>query len=166
MRGNMTREKILSKILDMLNLGRPNMTDFSTRLKLQKIVYLLQASNMSLGYGFNWYVRGPYSPDLAKVLYEIYRSETIYEEGKTIQFMNPTGISMVLEDFKNKLGDNINNPTYLEVLASMHYINKVVFSGHGNLNEVKRRLLEAKPSLRNLEMDIIEKAYQNLSDFN
>lgn len=163
----MTKEKILSRVLDILELGRPNMEEFSIRLQLQKIIYLLQASGLSLGYGFNWYVRGPYSPDLAQALFEIYRNETLYEESKDIKFKNHDDIIANLENFKDELGDDINNITYLEVLASLHYINKVIFSGKGSFSDLIKRLLEAKPSLKaipNIEATV-RKAYDNLSNF-
>ena len=50
----MTKRGILSKILNLLNIGMPDMSEFDNRLKYQKIIYLLQASDLSLGYGFNW----------------------------------------------------------------------------------------------------------------
>lgn len=164
----MTKEKILSRVLDILKLGQPNMEEFSNRLRLQKLIYLLQASGLSLGYGFNWYVRGPYSPDLAQVLFEIYSNETIYEESKDIKFKDHDAIVANLEKFSSNIGEEINNITYLEVLASLHYINKVIFSGKGRFDDLRRRLLEAKPSLRTIPNigAIIRKAYDNLPNFN
>jgi len=163
----MVKEKVLSRVLDILALGRPDMAEFSNRLRLQKIIYLLQSSDVSLGFGFSWYVKGPYSPELTKALYEIYQNDTIFEESKNIMFKDHDAIVTKLKKFNDILGEDRNNITYLEVLASLHYINKVVFSGRGNLNELRLRLLEAKPSLEtipNIET-IIEKAYGNLSKF-
>ena len=37
-----------------------SMDRFNDRLKLQKIIYLLQAFDVYLGYNFGWYLRGPY----------------------------------------------------------------------------------------------------------
>lgn len=162
------KEKVLSRVLDILTIGRPDMAEFSNRLQLQKIIYLLQSSGVSLGYGFSWYVKGPYSPELTKVLYEIYQNDTIYEESKNIKFKDNDAIVDKLQKFNDILGEDRNNITYLEVLASLHYINKVIFSGNGDLDNLKKRLLEAKPSLEtisNIEA-IIEKAYHNLPNFN
>ena len=41
------------------------------RILLQKKIYLLQDFGMDLGYGYSWYVHGPYSPDLTAVVYKI-----------------------------------------------------------------------------------------------
>lgn len=42
---------------------------FDDRLICQKKIYLLQSLGTNLGYAYNWYVRGPYSPALTTYLY-------------------------------------------------------------------------------------------------
>ncbi|MFH1199807.1 MAG: hypothetical protein V1708_01945 [Candidatus Micrarchaeota archaeon] len=44
----------------------PRVFSFEDRIKVQKLAVLLQQLNVKLGYDFNLYVRGPYSPDLAQ----------------------------------------------------------------------------------------------------
>jgi len=39
---------------------------FSDRLILQKLVVIVQAAGVDLGYHFHWYLRGPYSPTLTR----------------------------------------------------------------------------------------------------
>ena len=43
-----------------------DVTEFEDRLVAQKIVCLLELSGVPLGYPFNLYIRGPYSPTLAE----------------------------------------------------------------------------------------------------
>ena len=51
---------------------KPNMQDFSERKKVQKLIYLIQeVAGISMGFDFNWYHHGPYSPGLTKVLFEL-----------------------------------------------------------------------------------------------
>ena len=162
----MTQKEVLCKVLDVLGLGKPNMSEFDRRIQYQKIIYLLQSSGISLGYGFNWYIKGPYSSPLAHVLYEI--DDAVYEENKNLVFNDHERIIKELNDFRNKLGNDINNVNYLEVLASLLYINKANFSGKGRFPDLRRRLLEAKPVLHeidNIEF-LIKKAYEHLSEFN
>ncbi|MCK5676845.1 MAG: hypothetical protein KAH72_00010 [Flavobacteriaceae bacterium] len=164
----MAKKEVLSRVLDILGIGEPQMGDFDSRLRLQKIVYLLQASGLSLGYGYNWYVRGPYSPDLTKTLYEIFENEWIGEQIKTIRFNDHDNIVSKLIDLRKNIGEeNINDTLYLEVLASLHYINKMTFSGNGKREELKEKLFKAKPSLKNIRnIDIIfAKAYDNVAKF-
>jgi len=163
----MAKKEVLSRVLDILGIGEPQMGDFDSRLKLQKIVYLLQASGLSLGYGYNWYVRGPYSPSLTKTLYKIYENKDVFEQSKEIRFKNHNNIVNSLTEFKGKLGENINDTLYLEVLASLHYINKVTFSGNVEYEQLKNKLLNAKPSLKaksGIE-NVIKTAHKDLVNF-
>ena len=48
------------------DIGNFNMDDFDGRLRFQKTVQLLQSFGIYLDYDYNWYLRGPYCPDLAK----------------------------------------------------------------------------------------------------
>ena len=48
-------------------LGVPfTLTTFNDRLIIQKAICLAQAGGIQLGYDFRWYLRGPYSPALAR----------------------------------------------------------------------------------------------------
>jgi len=44
---------------------------FNHRLKLQKYVYLARRYGFDLGYHYNLYIRGPYSPELANDYYAL-----------------------------------------------------------------------------------------------
>jgi len=48
-----------------------NIKEFSSRLKLQKYVYLLNCFQDNLSYPYNLYVHGPYSPSLAEDYYKL-----------------------------------------------------------------------------------------------
>ncbi|MDR7664512.1 hypothetical protein RG963_01680, partial [Methanosarcina sp. Z-7115] len=66
-----------------------------------------------------------------------------------------------------KLGDCIDHPLYLEVLASLHYIDMANFYGKGSPTELKNKLLDVKPNLKfESHIDaIIEKAYKDLRNY-
>lgn len=157
---------ILSKCLSILGLSRPNMEDFDERLRLQKIVYLLWAYGISLGYGFNWYVRGPYSPKLASDGYAI--DDELFERGGEVRFNNEEQVVESLNRFKEIIGEKINDPLYLEILASLHYIKKVAFGGRDNFAGISNWLTSQKPYLKNIEgIDtLISSAYKDLQYFN
>ncbi len=157
---------VLSKCLSILGLSRPDMEDFDERLRLQKIVYLLWAHGISLGYGFNWYVRGPYSPKLASDGYAI--DDEVFEMGSRIRFNNEEEVVESLNHFKEILGEKINNPLYLEILASLHYIKKVAFGGRDNFAGISKWLTSHKPYLKKIEgiNTLIESAYRDLRYFN
>ncbi|MFO7968075.1 MAG: hypothetical protein R6U44_10805 [Archaeoglobaceae archaeon] len=48
-----------------------NVNRFNHRLKLQKFVYLARRFGLNLGYGYNLYIHGPYSPVLADDYYRL-----------------------------------------------------------------------------------------------
>ena len=61
----MNRQQILLA-LALEEAGIPvKVGQFDERLHLQKGVYLLQDAGVHLGYRYRWYLRGPYSTDLA-----------------------------------------------------------------------------------------------------
>lgn len=48
-----------------------DVTTFENRLKLQKFFFLMKAWKLDLGYPFNLYLRGPYSPELTRDAFQI-----------------------------------------------------------------------------------------------
>jgi len=42
-----------------------NMDSFENRIRLQKLIYILISYKIHFKYNFSWYVKGPYSSDLA-----------------------------------------------------------------------------------------------------
>ncbi len=70
-RGPPVKDRVhsLGGILKRIENFRPERFEqsFDERLKLQKTIYLLQQGfGIHLGYRPNWYLRGPYSPNLAR----------------------------------------------------------------------------------------------------
>ncbi len=63
----MRLEKLASfiKTLEDLGIYKFNIDEFDNRLMLQKLVYISKFFGIDLGYSFNYYLRGPYSPELA-----------------------------------------------------------------------------------------------------
>jgi len=63
---------MLGKALACLRAAglNPQIDSFEDRLKIQKGVYLLQKLGVQTGFSYGLYVHGPYSPNLAKCLFE------------------------------------------------------------------------------------------------
>ncbi len=157
---------VLSKCLSILGLSKPDMEKFDERLRLQKIVYLLWAYGISLGYGFNWYVRGPYSPKLASDGYAL--DDELFERGSRIRFNDEKKVVESLNEFNKILGEKINDSLYLEILASLHYIKKVAFGDRDDFAKISNWLTSQKPYLKNIEgiNALIRSAYRDLRYFN
>jgi len=97
-----------------------DMASFSNRLKLQKIIYLLQASGISLGYTYSYYLYGPYSTELTKEAFQI----TNYKDIKEVGFEDKE-IENKFQDFLKRIENHKNDEFWLEVASSIHLISKV-----------------------------------------
>ena len=112
--------------------------DFSRRLRIQKSIYLLK----QLGYGpvskydFNLYVKGPYSPALAR---EYYRISKEGPEGAEPARIRERSLEVVAEAVKRGL-------RFLEAATSLHLIAHAN-PGRGK-EEVFRHFGWVKPSLK------------------
>ena len=132
----------------------PDMTrfqsDFSTRLVLQKVVYLVQEAGLPLGYGFGWYVRGPYSPSLARDGYELSTLKSIKEPAVEVDAKTAKRIRAL---FKNISLKSASAPDQLVLLASLHFIAKHAYPRVKNLKEAKETLKRSKPRYNDAQID-------------
>lgn len=92
-----------------------DMASFDNRLKLQKIIYLVQAYGINLGYTFNLYVYGPYSPELTKTGFYMEDFNSIKEIG----FEEDT-ITKKFDEFKEKIEPFKDNLKWLEIASTIH----------------------------------------------
>ena len=119
----------------------PSVATFDERKKVQKLVYLLQLFGINLGFSYSWYLHGPYSPDLTKVLFDTLGNP------KSI----PPNVGLTHDDermvkrLKAFLGERIRSTDFLELLVSLHYIKKISSSSGASKEEILRVLKEKKP---------------------
>ena len=66
------KQLILLKVLGMLGFETVDLNVPWNSLRYQKTIYLLQNYGVSLGSGYEWYVRGPYSTELAYDLEQLH----------------------------------------------------------------------------------------------
>jgi uncharacterized protein YwgA len=163
----MANDAVLCKVFRVLGIGRPDMNEFRDRIRYQKIIYLLQNTGVSFGYGFKWYLKSPYCSELSGMLYHIFTTPRIYEKSQHLKFKKHKLVMEKLHEFRDTLGESINDDTYIDALACMHYIDMARFSGNGSLEEVKNWYLDVKPRLEgDSQIDnIIERAYNDLSKY-
>ncbi len=95
-----------------------SMDEFNDRLKLQKMIYLLQSSGVYLGYEFRYYIHGPYCSKLTQIgfeISEIYGDITVKKD-QLFQDKN------VEKKYKKtiKLLNELKTPRNLEIAASLH----------------------------------------------
>lgn len=91
------------------------------RKRFQKTIYLIQAFGIDLGYEFNWYVHGPYSPKLAKVGYKL---EEIYDDVTETKFADEE-YEERFQNFMEFVDPIKEDVDQLEAAASLHWLSKV-----------------------------------------
>lgn len=93
------------------------------RILLQKKVYLAQDIGLPLGYGYSWYIHGPYSTDLTAVAYQIIPEGDTSIENHSLKEPYAAMIKKVnlLENiiYEKKLG--IGVVQWYELIASIAY---------------------------------------------
>ena len=114
-----TREAVeLGFIMKQIKGHEFSMTEFNGRLKLQKMVYLLQAFGVYLGYYFSWYLRGPYCTVLTS---NGFRLQEIYDSipDRDVRFDDEKAQKMFEKFLKFVKDKSIDE---LEIAASLHYL--------------------------------------------
>lgn len=97
-----------------------DMSSFPNRLRLQKVVYLMEAFGIPLGYSFSYYIRGPYSTNLARDAFAVDN----FDEVKQVKFSEESLESRLVK-FLEWIDSRKNNDDLLEILASIHFLHKI-----------------------------------------
>lgn len=111
----------LALVLKAVGLSS-DVSGFDSRLILQKSVYLLEEAGIRLGYSFNWYLRGPYSPGLTRDLYDLAANSDDDAEWVLDSSSNSIA-SRVQSLLETSEGEDVAaKAKRLELLASVHYL--------------------------------------------
>ena len=102
------------------DIGNFSMKAFDDRLRFQKTIHLLQSFGIDVGYTYNWYIRGPYCPDLTKAGFEL--QETISRiPDINIEFADKND-QIRYKKFKKFVTDKKNDPDQLEIASSICFL--------------------------------------------
>ena len=147
---------ILSRVLKSIGIDQIDMDNFDNRLLYQKLIYLTQNYGLSLGYGYSWYVKGPYSPELTKTLFTITPESLV--ESDNFRFQNDDIVIRKIHEIRTILDNKIQDPFFLEILASIVFIKKFLQT-EISMENLRGELLKRKPKLQdniNFERDFSE----------
>jgi uncharacterized protein YwgA len=133
------RQSVLGCVLR--RAGIFSVATFPERLKLQKTVYLLQAFGIYLGYPFNWYLYGPYSPQLTRDAFEIAPGLGRFVP---VRFADRETEER-FEQFLTFLGDRKDDPKWLELVASLHMLARIY--GAANTDVIFGKVTAKQPYL-------------------
>ena len=137
---------------------KANVSTFEDRIKLQKIVYLCEELfGLKLGFAssFSWYLHGPYSPTLTRVVFR-------KKEGKPIGYSQFDELkAVVARDFFKRYSHPADK---LELIGSLYYIIKNIKEANKTSKETFRKLKpQFKPEEVDEAFDIITNAECNLN---
>lgn len=93
------------------------------RILLQKKIYLAQDIGLPLGYGYSWYIHGPYSTDLTAVAYQIIPEGDAAIENHSLKEPYASMITKVnsLESVIDERDLTISIVQWYELIASIAY---------------------------------------------
>ena len=133
-------------------LGSGGINTFSERLHSQKTQYLAQTFAISPAYTFNLYIRGPYSPDLARDLFELKRQKLISK----IEEFTPGELEERFQKAKNFITDKTIRQ--MEFITTLHWLIIVARLSH----DAARAKLKAIKAIDDKESAIIYESVQEL----
>ena len=100
-----------------------NIDSFRDRLIMQKAVYLAQTAGVNLGYYYQWYLYGPYSPSLTRDEYAIATDIAFgmdESEGWKLDDQSSQRLKKIRNICAGLEGDELARK--LELLASVHFL--------------------------------------------
>ena len=148
---------LLKLVLEALGL-QPNIGSLARRKTLQKAVYLAQQLYPPLGYRYNWYMLGPYSPALARDYYSLSTEADVSTQGFRLSGVARQKISTLKPWLKPPPEVDLAGDSWLELLASLHYLFTSVDAQNANqiLRDTKPHLVpfmgQAREALRGLAL--------------
>jgi uncharacterized protein YwgA len=117
-----------------------SMSTFSDRLKMQKVIYLLQRFGLRTGWSFSWYLRGPYSSELTHAFFE-----TNLTPSSEADFDEHT--KRAIERFKTFFKPESMTAVDLEAAASTLYIAAMYKGSLRSQKELEDQVAQWKPAL-------------------
>jgi len=113
----------LKLVLDLLGLSS-NVSTLQNRIRIQKAIFLAKYSGVDLGYSYNWYVHGPYSPELTSDYYDMDNDISHGDSDYKNYELTPTLVSS-LEKVKQIIempsGVDLTKTEWMELLSSIIY---------------------------------------------
>lgn len=147
--------------LDALGIS-PKMTTFAERKKIQKLVYLLdKVFGMRFHFSYSWYLHGPYSPEVTKLVFDVI-------EGRQSADSNPAILcsedNARIDRLRSFLGREVDSNDKLELLVSLHFLIQRSKNSKSTQDDVIAFLKSKKPYFTDEEIAQAIKRLQVLAD--
>lgn len=141
----MTTKTDITTLFNLLE-QEPSVDNFSDRKKLQKLIYLSEVFGVNLGFGFTWYIHGPYSSQLTRIMFDKVK-------GNSLRVKEIPNVDKKISKLRTFLGDDINSSDRLELITSVHYITSLVNDPIKSKSKILNTLYDEKPQFSKEEVD-------------
>jgi len=121
----------------------PKMDTFADRKRVQKLVYLLdKVFGMRFNFSYNWYLHGPYSPEVTKLVFDVIeRGQAVRSDPEVLSREDARRIHR-MESF---LGNDIDSNDKLELLVSLHFLMQYLRQPKVTMRDIITFLKSKKP---------------------
>jgi len=158
---------VLGYVLRSIPNSDFGMGTFDGRLRLQKLIYMVEAFGVYLGYDFSWYLRGPYCTNLARTGFELEQIMDRIPNDTKARFLQKdiqTRFDLCLEFIRSVMSgsDDLDG---LEIAASIHILAKTTTASKKDIFE---RVVSKIPGNASRRLELLatcEKMWSALSDF-
>ena len=138
----MTQKSKLFAGLHVLGI-HPQMDTFADRKRVQKLVYLLdKVFGMNFNFPYSWYLHGPYSPEVTKLVFDVIEGrQTIRSDLGILSREDMRKIDRM----KLFLGKDAKSNDKLELLVSLHFLMQCPKDPRFTLEDIITFLKAKKP---------------------
>lgn len=130
---------------------------FKKRKVLQKTIYILHEMGMNFRYSYNWYIHGPYSPELAEDAYEIAANKKYYDD-EIAEYRYKEKANGIIARFKELFINKLDDDEWLELVSSLLFLKNNYKLGSDSI-KLKNLLIERKPKFES-KKSLVTKAIQ------
>jgi len=140
----------------------PKMETFGERKKVQKLVYLLdKIFGVNFEFPYNWYLHGPYSPVVTKIVYDVIEGRQ--QVDLDIEPLSTEELKKIGK-MKLFLGNGINSNDNLELLASLHFLARHAEKSGLTLKDAIEFLKRKKPYFTDEEIEKAANRFRELKN--
>lgn len=134
---------------------------FDERLISQKKVYLLKTLGIDLGFSFNWYIHGPYSPRLTTYFYDNLGILIEFDYSKYQLDEAVRQKTKIVNEILDQKPPHMNNSSWYELIASLLYLCKQ----NSNSKDLFNILKVYKPQFDEEDYEKAKMTIESISDY-
>lgn len=156
---------ILGYVLKSIPNSDFGMGTFNGRLRLQKLIYMVEAFGVYLGYDFSWYLRGPYCTSLARTGFELEQIIDRIPDDTKARFLQKDiqkKFDRCLEFIRSIMGGS-DDLDKLEIASSIHILAKTTNASKKDIFEHVVSKIPGNADRRSELLALCEKMWNALS---